>query len=306
MIFMVNIPTFICVQAIYVLEEADTQQEMIYLLCILLAVLLLIISGVLFFRYRWMHNRIIDIVDLPVYVVENLWHFSKLLNASVESREAASPLYNLAGLNIEDIVPEKEDLRKLVVLQKQVLAEKKKADYACKMQVGVEVFFVRIRMVYRDSEHMYVFLRDVTRTEIPHQENEKACMVMKAILENQSAALILQSQDEEEPTLAWNKAAAEIMGISDSPVPRRGKDCKKPLPKGWLLFEKAMEENVVSYPCTFSFVNAKGKRYLLTIDKTLVPYNYKGERGEVAVISIQNVADVPSSPLDSESDELLA
>ena len=226
-------------------------------------------------KYKSLNKQIIKAIDIPVYLISKQDIVLKLLNEPTEKTNLL-PLTNLGELDLRTLVISNKEYQKHITLLHEVIETRISKSLTVKIKVeSGEELYVLVRMVYLNRERVIAFVRNITESEIQHQENEKYRYFLESILENLPIATTVKDKNNKGLYLIWNKKAAEIVGIPAKEIVGHYENKFDYLIPDNFMSEtdKLVVETGLPQSYIKHFYNSKGKKYTLSFHKTFVSYN---------------------------------
>lgn len=252
-----------------------------------LLVLIAICAGFLYWinhKYKSLNKQIIRAIDIPVYLLNKQGILVKLLNTPTEKANLL-PLTNLGTLNIKSMITDPDEYQKHMALLLKVLDTRTSNSLTVKIRVkSGEELYVSVRMVYLNKNYVIAFVRNITESETQRRENEKYRFFLESILENLPIATTVKDKNDEGRYLIWNKKATEMMEVPAKEIVGHYEKEFRPLMTDNFIQEtdKEIEETETPQSYIKQFINPKGRKYTLSLHKTLVSYNKGQERWVVS------------------------
>lgn len=231
-------------------------------------------------KYKNLNKQIIKAIDIPVYLMNREGIIVKLLNEPTE-KENLLPLNNLGTLNIDSLIVDKQEYHRQMELLRNVLETRRPSSLTTRIRIeGDKMFYISVRMVYLNRDHIMAFVRNITKSETRRLEKEKYRFFLESILENLPIATTVKDKNDNGRYLVWNKKAAEMMDMeADKIVGHYEEEFIPFMPDNFIQeTDRQVEESEAPQSYVKHFTNPKGKKYTLSFHKTLVSYNNGKER----------------------------
>lgn len=165
-------------------------------------------------RHKQLNKRIIRALQDPVVLVNRAGIVKKILNVPINN-DFLTELNVTEGTDIKGLIVDKEkyDLHMELLAKVLITQETEQLTVKIRNRAG-EYVYLFLRMVYFDSEHLIVFVQNVTRAEQERLRNEKYRFFLESILDNLPIPTTVKDLNQNRKYLLWNKSAEELFGTT--------------------------------------------------------------------------------------------
>lgn len=257
--------------------------------------LMLLLTGCIYLlfismKHKRLNRQIIDSMDVAVYLVDRKERILRLFNSPGSSNEALYDIDSGCGLNLNQIIPDKEMYRQFHNLMKEVLQTRQTRQITTQMvNVKGKKLFTTTRIVYYNKYHVLCFIRDISEIEHERIENERSRFFLESVLDNLPIATMVKDINDDGRYLIWNKKASEIVNVKSADiVGKREADLNSRT-----QFVREAEQTVIeSGPQSFikRTRTSNGEECVLSIHKALVSYEKGNERWMIS--SSLNITEI--------------
>lgn len=254
------------------------------ILCVLLMLLFVFISRHYFYRigkrHKNMNKRIINSLDVAVYLVNKDGDIKQILNTPSEDNYA-HVLKKGEHLTIRQIVANDEEFKKNIKSIEYVLKTRKNIHIKTKIiNTQGQLLYVSVHIAYYNKKHILGFVRNISDIENERIRSERSNFFLKSILDNLPIATIVKDINDKGRYLIWNKKAAEMVNTDSSRI--IGKREEDFIGKERTKFVEESEKEVIENEKPQSFIkrftNQDGQTRILSIHKALVTFTKSNER----------------------------
>lgn len=251
---------------------------------IILMLLIFLISRYYFYRigkkHKNMNRRIIDSMDVAVYLVDRQGNVEQILNTPSEENYVQS-IKKGEQLGIRQIIGDDNEFQKNMEAISQVLKTKKNIHIKTKIKntLGQDLF-VSVHIAYYDKNHILGFVRNISDIENERIRSERSNFFLKSILDYLPIATIVKDINDEGRYLIWNQKASEMVDVDPSHI--IGKREEDFIGEDSTQFFRESEKEVIESgkPQSYikRFTNENGRTRILSIHKALVTFAKSNER----------------------------
>lgn len=251
---------------------------------VILMLLFMFLSRHYFYRivkkHKNMNKRIIDSLDVAVYLIDKNGKVDRILNAPSEENFVQN-IKKGEALYIHQIIDDNDEYIKSMEVIKSVLNTRKNKYIKSKIKnTQGQVLYVSIHIAYYDKNHILGFVRNISDIENARIRSERSNFFLESILDNLPIATFVKNINEDGKYLIWNKKAAELIDADASNI--IGKSDMDFTSNEYTEFASESEKKVIESGMPQSFIkrftNHTGKTRILSIHKALVTFTKSNER----------------------------
>ena len=281
-----NISPQLCPDQIHLYNEPVSFYEKYWknILGLILIPLVIFVMRHYFYRigkkHKNMNKRIINSLDVAVYLVDKHGIVEQILNTPAEENYVQS-IKKGEHMEIRQIITDDEEFRKNMEAIEQVLKTKKNLHIKTQIKnMQGESLYVSVHIAYYDKNHVLGFVRNISDIENERIRNERSNFFLKSLLDNLPIATIVKDINDRGKYLVWNKKAAEMVNTDASHIIGKREEDFIGKERTDFLVEAEREVIENGKPKSFikRFTNRDGQTKILSIHKALVCFPKGNER----------------------------
>ena len=255
-----------------------------YLVGIIFFFLVVLISRYYFYRigrkHKNMNKRIINSLDVAVYLVERSGIVEEILNTPHEENYI-QPVKKGERLTLHDLLINEEEYKKNMEAIEQVLRTRRNIHIKSELRnTQGKHLYVSIHIAYYDRNHVLGFVRNISDIENERIRSERSNFFLESILDNLPIATIVKDMNDGGKYVIWNKRAAEMVNTDASEI--IGKREEDFISQEHTESVRKTEQEVIESGKAQSYVkrftDMQGKTTILSIHKAMVTFPKSNER----------------------------
>lgn len=259
-----------------------------YMVGVVFFFLVVLISRYYFYRigkkHKNMNKRIINSLDVAVYLVDKNGNVEEILNTPEEENNVQL-VKKGERLRIEDITINEEEREKNMTAIAHVLETRKNTHIKTRIRnTEGQHLHVSVHIAYYDRTHILGFVRNISDIENERIRSERSNFFLESILDNLPIATIVKDMNHRGKYVIWNKRAAEMVNTDASRIiGKREEDfiSAEQTESVWKTEQEVIESGK---PQSYvkRFTDMQGKTSILSLHKAMVTFPKSNERWMVS------------------------